>query len=72
MMKIGFSAHGTCHILWMKTKKRNRLEIAKKIISNVKREMQKPRLTASVRNDEKGEVSPIVERSLSILRENKL
>jgi hypothetical protein len=32
-------------------KKKNRLEIAKKIISSVKREMQKPRLTASVRNN---------------------
>jgi hypothetical protein len=31
-------------------KKRNRMEIAKKIISSVKREMEKPRLTESVRN----------------------
>jgi hypothetical protein len=42
-------------------KKRNRLEIAKKIISNVKREMQKPRLTESVRNDERGQAARAVE-----------
>jgi hypothetical protein len=34
---------------YMKTKK-NRIELAKKIISNLKREMQKQRLTESVRN----------------------
>jgi hypothetical protein len=32
---------------------KNRLEIARKIISDVKREMQKPRLTESVRRDER-------------------
>jgi hypothetical protein len=47
----------------MKTKKGNRLEIARKIISNVKREMQKPRLTESVRRDEIGRATPVVEES---------
>jgi len=35
----------------MTTNKKHRIEIAKKIISSVKREMQKPRLTESVRNE---------------------
>jgi hypothetical protein len=33
------------------TTKKNRIELAKKIIFNLKREMQKPQLTASVRNE---------------------
>jgi hypothetical protein len=41
-------------------KKKNRIEIAKKIISYVKREMQKPRLTESVRN-ERDQAVPVVE-----------
>jgi hypothetical protein len=32
-------------------KKRNRMKIENKIISSVKKEMEKPRLTESVRND---------------------
>jgi hypothetical protein len=36
-----------------KKNSKNRLEIARKIISDVNREMQKPRLTESVRNDER-------------------
>lgn len=43
----------------MMTKKKSRIEIAKTIISNVKREMQKPRLTESVRN-ERDQATPIV------------
>ena len=42
-------------------KKRNRLEIARKIIANVKREMQKPRLTESVRNDGRGRTVRLAE-----------
>ncbi len=42
-------------------KKRSRLDLARKIISNVKKEMQKPRLTESVRNDLRGQAAPIVE-----------
>jgi hypothetical protein len=41
-------------------KKKNRIEIAKKIISYVKREMQKPRLTESVRN-QRDHAVPVVE-----------
>jgi hypothetical protein len=33
-------------------KKQDRIELAKKIISSVKREMQRPRLTESVRRSE--------------------
>ena len=42
-------------------KKRSRLELARKIISNVKKEMQKPRLTESVRNDLRGQAARSVE-----------
>jgi len=45
----------------MKKKKNSkiRLEIARKIISDVNREMQKPRLTASVRNDGRYKAAPL-------------
>jgi len=43
----------------------NRTEIAGKIISSVKSEMRKPRLTESVRNDERGQVAPVVEKRSS-------
>ncbi len=45
------SARVPFHIVEMK-KKRDRIELARKIISSVKREMQKPRLTESVRRSE--------------------
>jgi hypothetical protein len=40
------------HIVGMMNSKQRRIELAKKIISNLKREMQKPRLTESVRRSE--------------------
>jgi len=40
-------------------KKKNRLDIARKIISDVNREMQKPRLTESVRNYGRSPASPV-------------
>jgi hypothetical protein len=43
-----------------KKSSKNRLEIARKIISDVNREMQKPRLTESVRNDRIHQDAPIV------------
>ena len=43
----------------MTMKKKSRIQIAKNIISNVKREMQKPRLTESVRN-ERDQAAPVV------------
>jgi hypothetical protein len=52
----------------MKKKKKNsknRLEIARKIISDVNREMQKPRLTASVRNDGRYKAAPVAKELLS-------
>lgn len=45
--------------LHMMTKKKSRIEIAKNIISNVKKEMNKPRLTESVRN-ERDQAVPVV------------
>jgi hypothetical protein len=42
-----------------KKKSKNRLEIARKIISDVNREMQKPRLTESVRNDGIDQAAPV-------------
>jgi hypothetical protein len=45
---------------FMMKKKKNRLEIARKIISDVTREMQKPRLTESVRNDRRYQVALVV------------
>ena len=46
----------------MMKKKKNRLEIASEIISDVKREMEKPRLTESVRSAERDLVAPIIEK----------
>jgi hypothetical protein len=45
--------------LYMMTKKKNRMELAKKIISSVKREMQKPRLAESVRSDKRDQAAPV-------------
>jgi hypothetical protein len=39
--------------------KKDRTEIEKKIISNVKREMKKPRLAESVRNGKRTRAAPI-------------
>ena len=43
----------------MMTNKKNRIELAKKIISSVKREMQKPRLAESVRSDKRDQAAPV-------------
>ena len=45
--------------LYMMTKKKNRIELAKKTISSVKREMQKPRLAESVRSDKRDQAAPV-------------
>jgi hypothetical protein len=42
--------------------KKNRIEMAREIIASVKREMQRPRLTESVRNGLNGQGAPPVER----------
>jgi hypothetical protein len=49
----------------MMTKKKNRMEIARKIISSVKKEMQKPRLTESVRNDGRNQAAAVVKEPLA-------
>ena len=51
--------HG--NILRMMKKRKNRKETARATISSVKREMQKPRLTESVRNDGRSQTAPIVD-----------
>jgi hypothetical protein len=45
----------------MMKKKQDRIELARKIISSVKREMQQPRLTESVRRGEEEKVASFVE-----------
>jgi len=42
-------------------KKKSRIEIAREIISNLKIEMQRPRLTASVRESLSAQAAPSVE-----------
>ena len=43
-------------------KKKSRIEIERKIVSRVKREMDQPRLTESVRNDFNAQAAPAVEK----------
>jgi hypothetical protein len=45
----------------MKKKKKNPIETARTTISSIKREMQKPRLTESVRNDGIDQAAPVAE-----------
>jgi hypothetical protein len=47
-------------------KKKSRIEIAREIISNVKREMDKPRLTESVRQGFSAKASPSVEKGSAL------
>ena len=44
----------------MMMKKKTQIEIEKRIISSVKREMERPRLTESVRNDGKDQAGPVL------------
>jgi hypothetical protein len=53
------SAHDPCHYLGMK--KRNLIEAERTKIASVKREMQKSRLTESVRNDLRNHAEPLFE-----------
>ena len=46
-------------LTFMMMKKKNRIESAMKIIANVKREMQKPRLAESVRSDNRDQTAPV-------------
>jgi hypothetical protein len=43
-------------------KKKSQIEIERKIVSRVKREMDRPRLTESVRNGFSAQAAPAVER----------
>ena len=43
-------------------KKKSRIEIERKIVSRVKREMDQPRLTESVRDGFSAQAAPIVKR----------
>jgi hypothetical protein len=44
-------------------KKKSRIEIERKIVTRVKREMDKPRLTESVRNGFSAQAALVVEKS---------
>jgi hypothetical protein len=46
----------------MKKKRNNPRESARTTIASIKREMQKPRLTESVRNDGRDPVAPVAEQ----------
>jgi hypothetical protein len=43
-------------------KKKSRIEIERKIVSRVKKEMDRPRLTESVRNGSSAQAAPGVEK----------
>jgi hypothetical protein len=43
-------------------KKKSRIEIERKIVSRVKKEMDKPRLTESVRNGFSAQAVPVAEK----------
>ena len=43
-------------------KKKSRIEIERKIVTRVKMEMDKPRLTESVRNGFSAQAAPVVEK----------
>jgi hypothetical protein len=47
-------------------KKKSRIEMARDIVSFVKREMDKPRLTESVRNSLSGPAAPPIEKPAAI------
>jgi hypothetical protein len=55
------SARNPCQYLGMMKKKQNLKNLVRTTIASVKREMQKPRLTESVRNDGKDQSVPVVE-----------
>jgi hypothetical protein len=57
------SAQGQCQYCEMTKKKRDSSrEFRRTTIASIKREMQRSRLTESVRNHEKGKVAPVVEQ----------
>jgi hypothetical protein len=55
------SARNPWQYLGMMKKKQNLKDTARTTIASVKREMEKPRLTESVRNDRKDQAAPVVE-----------
>ena len=46
-------------------KKKSQIEIERKIVSRVKREMDRPRLTESVRNGFSAQAAPSLEKSFA-------
>ena len=55
------STHDSCQYLGMMKKRKNLIENAKVTISSIKREMQKPRLTESVRNGRRDRAGPVAQ-----------
>jgi hypothetical protein len=56
------SAQDLCQYCGMMKKKNNSRESARTTIASIKREMEKPRLTESVRNHGRDEVEPVAEK----------
>ena len=56
------SAQDRCQYGGMKKKRNNPRESPRTTIASIKREMQKPRLTESVRNDGRDQVAPVAEQ----------
>jgi hypothetical protein len=52
-------------------KKKSQMEIDMKIVSRVKREMDRPRLAESVRNGFRAQATPAVEKPAAVLRERE-
>jgi hypothetical protein len=52
-------------------KKKSRIDIEREIVSRVKREMDKPRLAESVRNDFRTPDAPAIERPAARLGERR-
>jgi hypothetical protein len=56
------SARNRCQCFGMMKKRNNSIKRARTSIASVNKEMQKPRLTESVRNDGRDQVAPVAEQ----------
>jgi hypothetical protein len=56
------SARNPCQYFGMMKKRKNLVKPARTTIASVNKEMQKPRLTESVRNDRRDQVVPVAEQ----------
>lgn len=58
-------SHMSRDIILVMNKKKTRLELAREILSNVKKEMEKPRLTESVRSGSRDQAKPVIDNAPS-------